>query len=144
MTQPSSKEQAAARSVTMQIETRARVEFRDITALLQKCIAESGVQSGLCHLFIPHTTAAILINENDDPALATDFDEFLAKLAPRGREYHHNDGNCDAHLKAAVIGCSKTLMIENGRLVLGTWQGVFFCEFDGPRRRSLRVKIVSD
>ncbi|MBI4164814.1 MAG: YjbQ family protein [Acidobacteria bacterium] len=128
----------------MQIETHARVEFKDITGSLQKCIAESGVQNGLCHLFIPHTTAAILINENDDPALATDFDEFLKRLAPRDGRYHHNDGNCDAHLKAAVIGCAKTLMIEDGRLVLGTWQGVFFCEFDGPRRRNLRVKIVSD
>jgi len=131
-------------ATAMPIETRARVEFRDITSSLQKLISDSGVQSGLCHLFIPHTTAAILINENDDPALARDFDEFLLKLAPRQEDYHHNDGNCDAHLKAAVIGCSKSLMIENGRLVLGTWQGVYFCEFDGPRRRTLRVKIVSD
>lgn len=128
----------------MEIETRARVEFRDITASVQKLISESEVQSGLCHLFIPHTTAAILINENDDPALAKDVEEFLLKLAPRQSDYHHDDGNCDAHLKAAVIGCSKSLLIENGRLVLGTWQGVYFCEFDGPRRRTLRVKIVPD
>jgi secondary thiamine-phosphate synthase enzyme len=138
------KEATVTKSVVIQIETTARVEFKDITASLHKQITDSGVASGLLHLFVPHTTAAILVNENDDLSLARDVEEFLAKLAPRDREYHHNDGNCDAHLKASVIGGSKTLMIENGRLVLGTWQGVFFCEFDGPRRRSLRVKIVSD
>ncbi len=128
----------------LQIETQARVEFKDITGLVQKVVQESGVQSGTCHVFVPHTTAAILINENDDPALATDFDDFLKQLAPRDKAYHHNDGNCDAHLKASVIGCSKALIFESGRLVLGRWQGVFFCEFDGPRRRDLRIKIVPD
>lgn len=126
MSQHPAKELRGTRPLTLSIETRARVEFRDITAFLQKLIAESGVQNGLCHLFISHTTAAILINENADPALALDLDEFLLKLAPRAKNYHHNDGNCDAHLKASVIGCSKTLLIEEGRLVLGTWQGVFF------------------
>ena len=135
---------AKTRSIALQVVSRARVEFKDITGLVQELIAESGVQSGTCHLFIPHTTAAILINENDDPALQKDLDDFLRQLAPREKNYHHNDGNCDAHLKAAVIGCSKALLIENGHLVLGTWQGVFFCEFDGPRRRNLRVKIVAD
>ena len=135
---------AKTRSIALQVVSRARVEFKDITRLVQELIAESGVQSGTCHLFIPHTTAAILINENDDPALQKDLDDFLRQLAPREKNYHHNDGNCDAHLKAAVIGCSKALLIENGHLVLGTWQGVFFCEFDGPRRRNLRVKIVAD
>jgi secondary thiamine-phosphate synthase enzyme len=133
-----------ARAYALQVETRMRVEFKDITGLLQKLVAESGAQSGTCFLFVPHTTAAILINENDDPALAKDFDQFLKQLAPQDRDYYHNDGNCDAHLKAAVIGNSKCLFIENGRLVLGRWQGVYFCEFDGPRRRDLRVKIVAD
>ena len=131
-------------SHNVQVETRSRVEFQDITGLVQKLVAESGVANGTCHLLIPHTTAAILINENDDPALLKDLDGFLKKLAPQDAAYHHNDGNCDAHLKAAVIGCSKALLIENSHLVLGTWQGVFFCEFDGPRRRNLRVKIVPD
>ena len=140
----SSTKPAGSSASALQIETRARIEFRDITGLLQKLISDSGIQSGMCHLFVPHTTAAVLINENDDPSLARDFEEFLLKLAPRQGDYHHNDGNCDAHLKAAVIGCSKSLMIENGRLVLGNWQGVYFCEFDGPRRRNLRVKLVSD
>ncbi|MFB3923569.1 MAG: secondary thiamine-phosphate synthase enzyme YjbQ [Terriglobia bacterium] len=128
----------------VQIETLLRVEFKDITNLLQGLIAESGVQSGVCHLFVPHTTAGILINENDDPALQRDLTDFLKQLAPQDRIYHHNDGNCDSHLKAAIIGAAKTLLIENARLVLGRWQGVYFCEFDGPRRRDLRVKIVSD
>ncbi len=137
-------ERLATRLHAVQIETRARVEFKDITELIQKCVEDSGVQSGTCHVFVPHTTAAILINENDDAALQKDFDLFLKQLAPREKEYHHNDGNCDAHLKASVIGCSKALLIESGRLVLGRWQGVFFCEFDGPRGRDLRIKIVSD
>jgi secondary thiamine-phosphate synthase enzyme len=136
-----SAEQTAAQS--WQLETRARVEFQDITGQLQRQVESSGVRDGFCIVFTPHTTAGILINENDDPALQEDLTAFLGRLAPAGAEYRHNDGNCDAHLKAAVIGCSKTLLIENGRLVLGRWQGVFFCEFDGPRRRQLRVKIVS-
>ncbi len=131
-------------SHVVQVETILRVEFKDITNLLQGLIAESGVRSGLCHLFVPHTTAGLLINENDDPALQRDLSDFLKQLAPQDRIYHHNDGNCDAHLKAALMGASKSLLIENGGLVLGRWQGVFFCEFDGPRRRDLRVKIVSD
>lgn len=137
-------QRAGTRVHAVQLETRLRVEFQDITGLIQKVVAESGVQNGVCHVFVPHTTAAILINENDDPALQKDLDNFLKELAPRDRDYHHNDGNCDAHLKAAVIGCSKALLVEGGRLVLGRWQGVYFCEFDGPRRRDLRIKITPD
>ena len=126
------------------VETRARVEFKDITSLVQDVVTESGVQTGTCFLFVPHTTAAILINENDDPDLRKDMDDFLKKLVPRDASYHHNDGNCDAHLKAALIGNSKLLLVEGGRLVLGRWQGIFLCEFDGPRRRELKIKIVAD
>ena len=129
---------------TLTIETRARVEFKDITGEIEKWVSASGVRDGLCYVFVPHTTAAILINENADPALMQDLGSFLTQLAPRDKAYHHADGNCDAHLKASLIGCSKYLMIENGHLVLGRWQGVYFCEFDGPRRRELRVKIVAD
>jgi secondary thiamine-phosphate synthase enzyme len=135
---------AAAKLHTAHIETHVRVEFKDITGLVQKVVAESGVQSGVCHLFIPHTTAAILINENDDPSLQKDLDHFLKALAPRDGAYHHNDGNCDAHLKAALLGNAKFLLVEAGQLVLGRWQGVFFCEFDGPRRRELKIKVVPD
>lgn len=127
---------------TLRIETHQRIEFKDVTAMIQKLVEESKAECGLCHVFVPHTTAAVLVNENDDPSLQKDFDEFLKQLAPSNRNYHHSDGNCDAHLKAAVIGCSKTLMVENRHLVLGRWQGIFFCEFDGPRQRELRVKIA--
>jgi secondary thiamine-phosphate synthase enzyme len=127
-----------------EIQTRARVEFQDITSQIEKIVADSGIRDGFCVVFTPHTTAAILINENADPALHKDFDNFLKRLAPSSGDYAHDDGNCDAHLKSALIGASKTLLVENHRLILGTWQGVFFCEFDGPRRRDLRIKILSD
>jgi secondary thiamine-phosphate synthase enzyme len=140
----SSIEKPAARLHTMEVQTRGRVEFKDLTGPIEKFVAESGIRNGLCVVYIPHTTAAILINENADPALHRDFDDFLNRLAPRGDDYAHNDGNCDSHLKSAVIGPSKTLLIENGRLVLGTWQGIFLCEFDGPRRRGVKVKLVPD
>jgi len=133
-----------ARMHTAYVETHARVEFKDITDLVQKVVNESGAQSGTCFLFVPHTTAAILINENEDPGLRKDLDNFLKSLAPRDSHYHHNDGNCDAHLKAAVIGNSKSLLVEGGRLILGRWQGVFLCDFDGPRRRELRIKVLPD
>ncbi|MBZ5561918.1 MAG: secondary thiamine-phosphate synthase enzyme YjbQ [Acidobacteriia bacterium] len=141
---PLSSARPAARVHSLLVETRERVEFKDITGILQDLVTESGVQSGTCFVFVPHTTAAILFNENDDPALQKDLDAFLKQLAPSDKSYHHNDGNCDAHLKAAVIGNSKALLVENGRLILGRWQGVFLCEFDGPRRRALRVKVVAD
>jgi secondary thiamine-phosphate synthase enzyme len=137
-------EKPQTRSHLLQVETRSRVEFKEITETLQKLISESGVLQGTCFVFVPHTTAAVLINENYDQGLQKDWDEFLNRLAPRDRDYHHDDGNCDSHLKAALIGNSKSLFIEHGRLVLGRWQGVFLCDFDGPRRREVRVKIVAD
>jgi len=128
----------------LEVDTRSRVEFKDITGQIQELVRASGIVEGTCYVFVPHTTAAVLVNENDDPSLMQDLGNFLAQLAPRDKAYHHADGNCDAHLKACLIGLSKHLLIENGRLVLGRWQGVYFCEFDGPRRRELRVKIVAD
>jgi len=133
-----------AHHYVVDVQTRSRVEFADVTEVVRKHVAESGAQSGVCHLYTPHTSAALLIQENDDPSLRQDLDRFLSELAPRDKPYHHNDGNCDAHLKASLIGCSKTLLIENSRLLLGRWQGVFFCEFDGPRRRELHIKLVAD
>lgn len=128
----------------LQVETRMRVELKDITSQIARLVERSGIESGQCHIFVPHTTAAILINENYDPGLRKDIENFLKKLAPVSPDYQHNDGNCDAHLKAAIIGVSKTLLIEHGQLVLGRWQGIYFCEFDGPRQRNLRVKLVAD
>lgn len=129
---------------SIQLQTHSRVEFRDVTSEIQRIIAESAVLGGVCYVFTPHTSAAVLVQENDDPSLQRDLDNFLDGLAPRDKNYHHNDGNCDSHLKASVIGCSKMLIIENGRLLLGRWQGVFFCEFDGPRERKLHVKLLAD
>lgn len=137
-------EKSGSRLYGLQIETRSRVEFKDITDQIQKLIDKSSVSSGQCHVFVPHTSAAILINENYDPGLRKDIDDFLKKLAPAGAAYQHDDGNCDAHLKAILIGPSKTLLVDGGRLLMGQWQGVYFCEFDGPRRRDVKVKIVAD
>lgn len=139
-----SPERAASSLHSLEIQTGSRVEFKDVTAKIEKLIAESGVTSGVCHVFVPHTSAAVLVQENADPSLLTDLDGFLAGLAPRNASYRHDDGNCDAHLKASLVGCSKTLLIEDSRLVLGRWQGVFLCEFDGPRNRRVHVKIVAD
>ncbi len=128
----------------LEVETLSRVYFKDITSYVSSRVTASGVQNGLCHIWVLHTTAGILVNENDDPAFTKDLDNFLTRLAPRDFDYLHNDGNCDAHLKASLIGSSKVLPVENGRLGLGRWQGIYLCEFDGPRRRNLRIKIVSD
>ena len=129
---------------TLHIETHSRVELKDVTSQIEQLIEKSGIESGQCHVFVPHTSAAVLINENYDPGLRQDIAEFLKKLAPPNAGYHHNDGNCDSHLKAALMGATRTLLIENRRLLLGRWQGVYFCEFDGPRRRDLHIKLVSD
>jgi secondary thiamine-phosphate synthase enzyme len=139
-----SLERAASSLHSLELQTGSRVEFKDVTAKIEKLIAESGVSSGVCHVFVPHTSAAVLVQENADPSLLTDLDRFLCGLAPRDASYRHDDGNCDAHLKASLVGCSKTLLIKNRRLALGRWQGVFFCEFDGPRSRQVHIKIVGD
>ncbi|HLY63632.1 MAG TPA: secondary thiamine-phosphate synthase enzyme YjbQ [Terriglobia bacterium] len=137
-------EKPPSRHHKLEVETLTRETFKDITPEIEKLVESSGIREGVCHIFVMHTTAAVLINENDDPAFTRDLSEFLARLAPRDHRYHHNDGNCDAHLKASLIGSSKTLLVESGRLVLGRWQGIYLAEFDGPRRRGLRVKIVAD
>lgn len=129
---------------TLHIETNSRVEFKDVTSQIEQLVEQSGIESGQCHVFVPHTSAAVLINENYDPGLRQDIADFLKGLAPPDAEYRHNDGNCDSHLKAALLGATRTILIENRRLLLGRWQGIYFCEFDGPRRRDLYVKLVSD
>ncbi|HET9178201.1 MAG TPA: secondary thiamine-phosphate synthase enzyme YjbQ [Terriglobia bacterium] len=129
---------------TLHIETNSRVEFRDVTSQIEQLVEKSEIESGQCHVFVPHTSAAVLINENYDPGLREDIADFLKRLAPTAAGYRHNDGNCDSHLKATLLGATRTLLIEDHRLLLGRWQGVYFCEFDGPRRRDLYVKLVSD
>jgi len=128
----------------IEIKTRSRVEFRDVTALIQDVVAGSNVRNGLCHVFVPHTTAGLLVNEHADPAVVEDIAAQLETMVPQHKNYHHTEGNSPAHIKAGLLGDSRTFFVEGGRLVLGTWQGIFFAEFDGPRSRSLLVKVTSD
>ncbi len=128
----------------LDIKTRSRVEFRDVTALIQDVVAQSGVRDGLCHVFVPHTTAGLLVNEHADPAVVADIAAQLDSMIPQHKNYRHTEGNSPAHIKASLMGDSRTFFVENGNLVLGTWQGIFFAEFDGPRSRSLMVKITPD
>ena len=113
----------------------------DITNDVLNYIKDSGITEGLCFMFVPHTTAAITINEGADPDVCTDIINALNSLLPRLSTYHHIEGNSDSHVKASIIGNSATLIIENAEPILGTWQRVFFCEFDGPRNRKIYIKI---
>lgn len=114
----------------------------EVTDRVQQEVTASGITDGIVHLFTPHTTAAITINENADPDVVHDMLMILDRLVPLKGGYHHAEGNSAAHVKSSTFGCSETIPLENGRLVLGTWQGIYFCEFDGPRRRSLQVRIL--
>ena len=126
------------------IKTETRIEFRDISAELSSIISNSAVKNGICHVICMHTTAGLTINENADPDVVTDIKARLAALIPEQASYRHSEGNSDAHIKASLVGNSTTLAIENGKPLLGTWQGVYFCEFDGPRNRTVLVKIIPD
>ncbi len=126
------------------ISTRSQTEFIDITNAIQRIISDSKVVSGLCQIFIPHTTAAITINENADPSVRRDIINELNKVIPFDDNYDHSEGNSAAHIKSSLIGCSLTVIIEENRLQLGTWQGIYFCEFDGPRQRKVWVKILKE
>ncbi|HEX7127377.1 MAG TPA: secondary thiamine-phosphate synthase enzyme YjbQ [Thermodesulfobacteriota bacterium] len=127
---------------TLKLQTTSRVEMVDMTEPIRRVVRESGVMSGLCFVFCPHTTGAVTLNENTDPDVRTDFDRALAAAVPRQGPYVHSEGNSDAHVKASLIGSSVTMLVENGKLVLGQWQAVYFCEFDGPRSRTLVVKVL--
>ena len=128
---------------TEQVTTRLRNEMIDITPTVARIVRESGVRDGMCVVFVPHTTAAVTINENADPDVKHDLLKKLAELVPQRESYYrHNEGNSDAHVKTSLFGLSVTVIIEDGRLVLGTWQGIQFCEFDGPRTRSVYVKVL--
>lgn len=126
----------------LEIATSSRAQMVDVTREVERAVSQSGVQEGFCYIYVPHTTAGITINENADPSVAQDILAVLEKIAPRGGSYRHLEGNADSHVKATIVGSSETVLIEGGRLVLGTWQGLFLCEFDGPRRRRLLVKVV--
>ncbi len=128
--------------ITIEISSRQQVELIDVTAEVRQAIRQSGVRSGLAVLFVPHTTAAVTINENADPDVVRDLIMELNKIVPFEDNYRHGEGNSAAHLKSTLVGASETLLVEEGAPVLGTWQGIYFCEFDGPRRRHLQLQVV--
>lgn len=129
---------------TIEVETGQHTQMKKITAEVEHAVGESGCRSGVCYVYVPHTTAGVVINEGDDPDVARDIEATLDRLVPASRGYRHAEGNADSHIKAALAGSTVTAFIENGKLALGRWQAIFFCEFDGPRRREVRVKIVPD
>jgi len=129
---------------TLRIKTARRTQFVDITREVEHAVRDSGVQQGLCYVYVPHTTAGVAINEHADPDVASDVEGIFDALIPHQGPYRHTEGNTDSHMKAILTGTSQTIFIESGKLALGTWQGVFLCEFDGPRQRNVFVKIVAD
>ena len=125
------------------VQSNDRTSIIDMTHKIQSIVTEIGIKNGICYVFIPHTTAAVTINENADPDVKSDMLMEINKVIPFNDSYRHMEGNSAAHIKASLIGNSEMILIENGRLQLGTWQGVFFCEFDGPRTRNVWLKIVN-
>ena len=125
------------------LNTTEEIEFIDITAVIQKKISQSEISDGICVIFVPHTTAGITINENADPDVVKDILMMLDKKIPlRDSNYGHSEGNSAAHIKASILGSSVSVIVENSKLQLGTWQGIYFCEFDGPRKREVWIKMI--
>ena len=127
----------------LEVSTRGPQAFHDITAEVQAAVGRCGVQEGVCFLFCPHTTAGLTLNENWDPDVRQDMCLGLDCISPQRSEYRHGEGNSPAHIKSSLVGASLSLLVAGGRLVLGTWQGVYLAEFDGPRRRKVLVKVVT-
>jgi len=123
------------------VRTNRKEELVDVTGQVREVIANSGIQDGIAICYVPHTTAAVTINENADPTVPADMINSLKKISPILPEFRHLEGNSDAHVKSSLFGCSQEIIIADSRLVLGTWQGIYFCEFDGPRQRKLFVKV---
>lgn len=130
------------KTIKLEVRTSKHTQMLDITREVQRAVTESGVRDGICTVFIPHTTAAVTINENADPDVVRDFTMEINKIVPWEDGYHHMEGNSAAHLKSSMIGFSEQIIIEDGKLLLGIWQGIYFCEFDGPRSRKCYVKIM--
>jgi secondary thiamine-phosphate synthase enzyme len=129
--------------MTFKVQTHKRHEFIEITEQVRRAVADSQVQQGMCVVYCPHTTAAITINENADPDVVHDILAWVQRTVPqRQSDFRHGEGNSDSHIMASLVGSSATLLIEQGDLVLGRWQGVYFCEFDGPRTRTVHVQVV--
>ena len=126
----------------IEVKTYQQCEMVDITSDIKRMVGKSKVKSGICYVFVPHTTAGVTINENADPDVIGDILMELNKIIPIKNDYLHAEGNSAAHIKSSIIGCSQAVLIEEGSLKLGTWQSLFFCEFDGPRNRSIWVKVI--
>ncbi|MGO9015371.1 MAG: secondary thiamine-phosphate synthase enzyme YjbQ [Dissulfurispiraceae bacterium] len=129
-------------SKALNVKSKSKTEFIDITEDIRSLIKESGVQQGVCHIYVPHTTAGVTINEGADPAVKRDIIASLNRLVPFEGDYNHMEGNSAAHIKSTLVGSAQIILIEDGKLLLGTWQSIYFCEFDGPRHRRVLVKIV--
>ncbi|UCG34622.1 MAG: YjbQ family protein [Candidatus Omnitrophota bacterium] len=127
---------------TLHIQTKKRSEFIDITRDIQKAVNSQKINEGICVVFCPHTTAGLTINENADPCVKKDIISHLEELVPEDKPYSHSEGNSDSHIKSSLVGSSLNIIIENNQLVLGTWQGIYFCEFDGPRSRNVFIKAI--
>jgi secondary thiamine-phosphate synthase enzyme len=124
------------------VKSKSRVEFIDVTGMVQETVKEAEVKDGICYLYVPHTTAGITINEGADPSVQRDIQNTLNKLAPQDMNYFHREGNADAHIKSTLVGTSIHVIVDGGKLLLGTWQSIFFCEFDGPRHRRIAIKFA--
>ncbi len=129
---------------SISVNTTSRSQMIDVTAQVRAAVKKSGVKSGACMVFVPHTTAAVTINENADSDVVRDILAGLERIAPADADYRHSEGNSDAHIKSSLVGCQLTVFVEKGELALGTWQGIWFCEFDGPRSRKMFAKVMSD
>ena len=127
--------------IKFKVKTETREAFYEITSEVQRAVDRSGVSEGICHIYVPHTTAAVLIQEAHDPAVARDIVTHLRRLIPREAGFQHQEDNADSHIKATAVGNTVPVFVEQGKPCLGTWQGIFFCEFDGPRTREVWVKV---
>lgn len=130
--------------IQLEVATKSRMQLIDISERVAQAVEEAKIEEGILHLFVPHTTAGILLNENDDPAVAQDILNLLEKIAPRQGNYQHTEGNADSHIKTALVGSAAAVPIQKGKLAFGTWQGIFLCEFDGPRQRRVLLQLMGD
>ncbi len=140
----SAKKEKMSKTLEIKVNTSRRQEFIDITENVRKIVRQSGIESGIALVFVPHTTAGITINEHADPSVKADIQNRLSELVPDDAHYQHLEGNADAHIKSVIVGSSISIIVENGEPLLGTWQGIFLAEFDGPRTRKILVKIVGE
>lgn len=129
---------------TLKVRTDRRTQLLEVTDQVQEALSKSKVSGGVCYVFVPHTTAAVMINECADPDVARDLEGAFDRLVPFEGPYRHAEGNSDSHMKSVLVGASQVVFVKHGKLQLGRWQGIFFCEFDGPRERHLQVRIVAD